>query len=103
MSHEELEATLAAAKARFDRILSGEAQGDWREEHQALLAAERALTLARGEEAALPCDWEVPWDIGAPSPHVLAAGGRAFLFYLARQPDPAWDGSSVEVVDPAAS
>ncbi len=60
------------------------------------------MALARGDETALPCPWEVPWDIGAPLPHVISSGSRTFLIYLVREPDHDWDGTYVTVVDPTS-
>jgi len=39
-------------------------------------------------------------DVGAPLPHVIADDYRLRLAYLIREPDPAWDGSYVNVVGP---
>ena len=41
----------------------------------------RNLSLAKGEETAVPIEWKYPWDAGAPCPHVLADGHRVFLAY----------------------
>ncbi len=66
------------------------------------LRLERELALARGDEAALAIDWRPKWDVGAPLPHVLASAGRTFLIYMVSEPDPAWDGTHVNVIDPAS-
>ncbi len=57
MSFEELEAQERRA-SRDDRVAA------W----QAALYAERALSLAKGEETALACEWPVRWNTGAPLP-----------------------------------
>ena len=120
MTIAELEADLASAQARLERAFTalvpadrdGEEQPDatvdaggeaeaYEAAYQACLAAERALALAKGEETALSCPWDVPWDTGAPLPHVVASGHKAYLLYLVSEPDPDWDGSYVTVVDPA--
>jgi hypothetical protein len=105
----ELEGALARAQAthreslgRLQSGFEGAARGEYAAAHEELLAAGRALALARGEEAAMPCEWEVPWDIGAPMPMLVASGWKTLLLYLAHTPDPQWDGTSVTPVDPAS-
>jgi hypothetical protein len=106
----DLAAQLADAQHRFE--LASEALRakhsateleEWRAASEACLAAERALSLARGDETAVLCKWAVAWDLGAPLPHVVASGAGAYLLYLASEPDPNWDGTYVTVVDPARS
>jgi hypothetical protein len=65
-----------------------------------LLDAERAVALAKGEQTALNTEWEAPWNVGAPLPHVLASETTVYLIYLINEPDPAWDGTYVNVIDP---
>ncbi|MEM7604442.1 MAG: hypothetical protein AAF411_03725 [Myxococcota bacterium] len=103
-----LTAALAAAKKRADRAiraLGARHQGVEMEEFGAanaeLKRLERELALAKGQEAALPYPWEPPWDVGAPMPHVVAAGHRVFLLYYVSIPDPNWDGGDVSIVDPS--
>ena len=55
----------------------------------------------QGDETALLCPWEVPWDVGAPLPHVVAAGRRAFLIYRVKESNPHGDGTSIRLIDPA--
>jgi hypothetical protein len=79
--------------------------GEWeryRRAHERCLALERDLARATGEECAVEIDWPVRWDTGAPLPHVVSSGARTIVVYLAREPDPNWDGSYANVVDPAA-
>ena len=66
------------------------------------LQLERALAASQGEEAAVELEWPERWCSGAPLPHVVSAGSRTILIYLLDEPDPNWDGSQVEVVDPTA-
>lgn len=97
----ELEAELADLVQRLE--LAGQAlradpySRNADREHLALLRQvtplERAVALARGEEAAVPIDWETPWDTGAPLPQVLASSGRTFLIYLAITP---WPGGAAQ-------
>jgi hypothetical protein len=68
-----------------------------------LLTAERALAAAKNEEHAIPVDFPVAWDIGAPLPHLLQNDNRAFLAFFVRDNDPHWDGTSVTVRDPASA
>ena len=65
------------------------------------LQAERDLAAARGEQYAVVIDIGPGWDIGAPLPHLVSNGSRAFVVCLASQPDPDWDGTYVRVVSPA--
>jgi hypothetical protein len=110
MDIERLEAQLAEAQSRLEKaaekFLSSHNLEDWdklpamREE---LLATERELALAKHEETALSCEWEVPWSGGAPLPHVVSSGQKAFLVYLMSKPDPNWDGTYITIVDAASS
>jgi hypothetical protein len=103
----EAERRLQEAQARVKALRSAiESTADWNELSAAedeVLVAERELARVIGDEYAVELDLGLTWSIGAPLPHVLANGGRAFvLFYLA-DPDPSWDGTWVRLVDPAAS
>jgi hypothetical protein len=92
----ELEANLHEARICRDETITSNAPLEARlAAGQAVLQAERALSLAQGEETALPCEWEAPWETGAPLPHVISSGWRIFLLYMAHEPDPDWDGSYV--------
>jgi hypothetical protein len=101
---EDLERRLAAARERV-RELSGDLRRDtmqalraaWEQQRQ----AERDLAAARGEPYATVIDIGPRWDIGAPLPHLVSNGSRAFVVCLASQPDPDWDGTYVRVVSPA--
>jgi hypothetical protein len=95
----ELEANLHEARRRWDETITSDAPLQARlAAGRAVLQAERALSLAQGEETALPCEWEVPWETGSPLPHVISSGRRTFLLYVAHEPDPDWDGSYVRVM-----
>ena len=105
----ELERALKAAKQRVERAVAAPAPkhkgGETEEFHAAVeeqLRLEREVALARGEEAALAIDWRPQWDVGAPLPHVLSSEGRTFLIYMVSEPDPAWDGTYVNVIDPSS-
>ena len=64
------------------------------------LAAERRLAAARGEEYAVPFELGVRWSGGAPLPHLLSSGHRAFVAFYLDVPDPDWDGTYTRIVDP---
>ncbi|HYL42233.1 MAG TPA: hypothetical protein VEU97_02505, partial [Ktedonobacteraceae bacterium] len=49
--------------------------------------------MAKGEETALACEWEVAWEPNAPRPHIMASGGKTYLMYIVED-DSNWDGSS---------
>ncbi len=104
-----LEQAFAEARSRLDRALralepkhKGGEEEEWQAASADLKRLERELGLAKGEEVAVPHSWEPPWDAGAPVPHVVAANGRVFLVYYVSTPDPNWDGTYVNVVDPTS-
>lgn len=72
----------------------------WRAAYGDQLQAERELAAARGERYAQVIDIGPRWDTGAPLPHLISNGSRAFVVCLADQPDPHWDGTYVTVVSP---
>ncbi len=89
------------ADEAFQRGEEGSAPSKWKEyldARQAVLQAERDLAQANGEEAALEIEWKMPWDNGAPLPHVLSSGHMTLLLYHIAEPDPGWDGTYVNVV-----
>jgi hypothetical protein len=93
---------LAAATAALAPKHKG---GEWerlREAHERCLVLERDLARAAGEECAVELAWPVPWDAGAPLPHVVSSGARTYLLYHVREPGLAWDGSNATMIDPAA-
>lgn len=104
----ELEKQLANAQQRLDRAIraispihvGGEMEEYW-VAHAELLRLERELASAKGEEYAVPLDFPVEWDIGAPLPHLLINDYRALLSFYVREPDPNWDGSYVTLKDPS--
>jgi hypothetical protein len=66
----------------------------------AVLQAERNLAAAKGEQYAVPIEFPVSWEPGAPLPFLLQNDYRTFLTFLVRDNDPNWDGSYVSVRDP---
>ena len=98
----ELEAQLVEARARVREITQARSHAGIPPEeiHAAftrVYQAERALALAKGEETALLCEWEIPWDTGAPLPHVISSESDTYLIYLADEADPSWDGTSTTI------
>src|SRR5947209_3670485 len=69
---------------------------------EAVLRLERELAAAKGEEHAIPLDFPVQWDAGAPLPHLLRNDYRCFLTFYVREDDPDWDGTYVHVKDPGS-
>ncbi len=107
MSERTLRAALEAANARLERatkVLAPKHKGGELEEydaaHEAVLVAERALAAARGEPYAVPLEFAVQWDIGAPLPHVLQSDNKTFLIFLLAATSANWDGSFATVVTP---
>lgn len=110
MSISDLEQQLRFAKQR--RAKASAAVGpkttgrEWEEYLAAdadLLRLERELAAAKHEPYAVPVDFPVEWDIGAPLPHLLVNDSRCFLSFYARVPRPGWDGTTITRIDPADS
>ncbi|HEY5990341.1 MAG TPA: hypothetical protein VIV12_28735, partial [Streptosporangiaceae bacterium] len=100
---EDLEQRLADARRRVVALasnLSRDTMAAWRAAYGDQLQAERELAAARGEQYAQVIDIGPRWDTGAPLPHLVSNGSRAFVMCLADQPDPRWDGTYVTVVSP---
>jgi hypothetical protein len=95
MSISDLEVALVEAQGRWKTARNSSSQEDVATARETLLRAQRALFLAKGEETALACAWEIPWETGAPLPHVISSGMSTYLMYVANEPDPEWDGSYV--------
>jgi hypothetical protein len=66
----------------------------------AVLQAERNLAAAKGEEYAVPIEFPVSWDTGAPLPYLLQSDYRTFLSFFLRDVDPGWDGTYARVRSP---
>ncbi len=101
---EALEAALERAKARFSAAIKAMApkhKGGEPEEFdaawQAVLEAERALSLAKHEPHAVPLPFPVQWDTGAPTPLLLKSDHKTFLVFYMRDVDPNWDGTYTNV------
>ncbi len=103
-----LEKQLRDAKKRFEEACKAMAPvhkgGEWEEYHAAdvaLLAVERELAEAKGEEYAIPFDFPVQWDTGAPLPFLIVNDYKTFLLFHVRVDDPEWDGTYITIQDPA--
>ena len=64
---------------------------------ESVLAAERALAAAQNETHAVPIEFPVRWDTGAPLPYLLLSDYRTFLVFLLAEADPPLDGSYVKI------
>lgn len=86
MDLSELEAQLREAQIRLQAARRGNLPLRERiAAKKALLEAERALFLAKGEQVAVACDWPYPWDAGDPSPYAFSTGLRTYLIYKVRE------------------
>lgn len=108
MSFRANEQRLAAARKRFEaasqalrRRFQPNEQAEYWAAHDAVLVLERDLAAAKGDEHAVPLDFPVAWDAGAPLPHLLCNDYRALLCFIQREPPREWNGTSVEIVSPA--
>ena len=71
--------------------------------HEEVLRLERELAKFKKEPYAVPCNFPVKWDTGAPLPFLLCNDNRTFLTFYVTETDPNWDGTYVNVVDLASS
>jgi hypothetical protein len=106
MDISELECQLAEAQAQWQDLADAYrfrhvARDEIQVAREQLLDAERAVSLAKGDETALACKWEVPWDTGAPLPHVISSGHTTYLLYIISDPDPDWDGTYITIKRPS--
>jgi len=83
------------------RVHKGGEWEEWNIAHGALLTVERELAEVRGEEFAIPAEFPVRWDIGAPMPFLVKNDHKTFLIFYVRVDDPNWDGTYVTVKYPA--
>lgn len=103
----EIEARLEAAQAAYKSIAAHIHSNNpdwWARYHAALdtqLGLERELAAARGDEYAVPINFPVRWDTGAPQPHILASDADAYVIFHVRTVDPNWDGTYTTVVSPS--
>ncbi len=104
-----IEKKLAYANERLltaTEALARKHSGGEREEFEAaraeVLKLERALAESRKEPYAIPCDFPVRWSIGSPIPYLFCSDNRALLTFYVDEPDPDWDGTYVNIVDPGS-
>lgn len=95
----DLELRLVRARERMDSVDYVD-RAAWYSAWDELLDAERELARSRGHQYAEVVDLGLRWDTGAPLPHVVSNGIRAFVVCHLGDSDPNWDGASVTVVSP---
>jgi hypothetical protein len=106
MSIDEIERRLAAARDRWQEVSKRMSLQDraWWQEYDTVeavvMSLERELAAAKGEEHAVPLDFPVTWDRGAPLPQLLRNDYRCFLAFFVYEADPNWDGTYATVKDP---
>ncbi len=103
MSFLELEQKLLLAQERMKKATDFVAHNlDWQKEYwpayYALLEVEREVAAAKGEPHAIPLDFPVEWDKGAPLPQLIMDDYRTFLSFCVREVDPNWEGTYVKAV-----
>lgn len=106
---EQFEKELEKANERLERAsadLASQQEGPlweaWRAADADVLTLERRVAAAKGEPYAVPADFPVKWDVGAPLPLLLCSDRKAFLTFQVGEPEAAWDGLSVKAIDPAS-
>ncbi|MCE9583635.1 MAG: hypothetical protein K8T20_14220 [Planctomycetes bacterium] len=98
MDHAELRKKLAEAREQEAAIDDLVTQGKF---HKRVLDLERALAAALGEQYAIPIDFPVSWDCGAPAPHLIASEQRTFLVFLVAEHDRSNQGTERNALGPA--
>jgi hypothetical protein len=105
-----IEKQLAQANVRLQAATAALAPkhkgGEIEEFHTAydeVLRLERELAASRNEPYAIPCDFPVKWDVGAPLPFLFCSDNRTFLTFYVSERDSSWDGTHVKVVNPAST
>src|SRR5215471_9381435 len=78
----EIQRALAAAQERRARAMQARDFEQFGAAQAALLSAERALAAALNEPHAMPIEFPVQWDGGAPLPHLLQNDNRSFLAFV---------------------
>ena len=72
---------LADAKKRFEGIIAARQQEGFLEVYQNLLAHERRLAAAKGEEHAVPLDFPIQWGVGYPHPFMVSNERKTLLAF----------------------
>ncbi|HEX3450918.1 MAG TPA: hypothetical protein VHS97_21870 [Isosphaeraceae bacterium] len=98
MATDKIEKRLADARGRLNRAIKALAPkhqgGEWEEylaAKESVLKLERERAAAKREEYAIPLDFPVQWDIGAPLPYVIQNDNKTFLTFYVRETDPDWE------------
>jgi hypothetical protein len=98
MSERELRLALEAAKARLARAIKVVSKRggmtEFGEAQEAMIAAERVLAAELGEPYAVPLEFPVQWDIGAPLPHLIMDDSQTFLLFFLSDTQLRRDGSA---------
>jgi hypothetical protein len=111
MGHEvyDIERDLSNARARLRRAMTALQKkhigGEWEEYRAAnsgLLILERECSAAKGQEYAIPLDFPMQWDVGAPMPRLLVNDHKCLLIFYLSDADPNWDATTASVVDPSS-
>ena len=104
MSERELRLALEAAKARLARATKAVSKrggtAEFGAAHEAMIAAERVLAAELGEPYAVPLEFTVQWDIGAPLPHLIMDDSQTFLIFFLSDTQLQRDGSDAAVANP---
>lgn len=108
-STDDIERELDNARARLQRAMTAlqkkHVGGKWEEYRaadSAVLILERECAAVKGEEYAVPLEFPVQWDAGAPMPHLLVNDSKCLLIFYLSEVDPGWDGTNLSVVDPTS-
>lgn len=100
---QKLEKAIERKKLASAALAKKHVGGEWEEYRAAVeevLMLEREIAAENHEEYAVRIDFPVQWDIGAPLPHLFRNDYCAYLSFYVHEPDPKWDGTYVNVVNP---
>jgi hypothetical protein len=92
----------AASAALAPKHKGGEIE-EFHAANEEVLRLQRELADSKNEPYAVPCDFPVKWDVGAPLPFLLCSDYRTFLTFYISERDANWDGTYVKVVNPAST
>jgi hypothetical protein len=69
-----------------------------------MIRSDRATIAAQSADRiyAVPIEFPVHWDTGAPLPYLLQNDYRTFLAFFLHTVDPNWDGTYVNVRNPSS-
>lgn len=98
MSLDELEQKLRLAQERVKEATPQRDKEYWAA-HHALLEVEREVAAAKGEPYAVPLEFPVQWDRGAPLPHVITNDHRTLLSFFVSEVHPHFNGKYIKLED----